>query len=63
MIVFLITLITGVVLLSVWYAMHRSATSLIAEIKAQMPASPPVEQGVPEAADAGEERLHRSSDG
>jgi hypothetical protein len=41
-IVFIITLIAAIVLLAVWYAMHSSVTSLIVEIKAQMPPNPPV---------------------
>jgi hypothetical protein len=45
-IVFIMTLIAGIVLLAVWYAMHKSLTSLIIEIKAQMPPNPPVEQGL-----------------
>ena len=45
LIIFLITLIAGVVLLAVWYALHQSVTSLIVEIKAQMPPNPPLEQG------------------
>ena len=45
LIVFVITLIAGIVLLAVWYAMHQSVTSLIVEIRAQMPPNPPVEQG------------------
>jgi len=61
LIIFLITLIAGIVLLAVWYSMHRSVTSLIVEIKAQMPTNPPVEQGPSERPDAGEERLHTSS--
>jgi hypothetical protein len=28
-----------------WYVMHKSVTSLIVEIKAQMPPNPPLEQG------------------
>jgi hypothetical protein len=51
LIVFIITLIAGVVLLAVWYSMHRSVTSLVAEIKAQMPANPQVEapSGLPDS--------------
>lgn len=63
LIIFIITLIAGVVLLAVWYAMHRSVASLVVEIKAQMPANPAIEQGVPEVPDAGEERLHSSPGG
>ena len=32
--------------MAVWYAMHKSVTSLIIEIKAQMPPNPPVEQSL-----------------
>ncbi len=42
LIIFIITLIAGIVLLAVWYAMHKSMMSLIVEIKAQMPPNPPV---------------------
>jgi hypothetical protein len=52
-----ITLIAGIVLLAVWYAMHKSVTSLIVEIEAQMPPNPPVEQGPPGPPDTGEEKL------
>jgi hypothetical protein len=44
LIIFMITLIAGVVLSAVWYSMHKSVTSLVVEIKAQMPANPPVSQ-------------------
>jgi len=60
-IIFIITLIAGIVLLAVWYSMHKSVTSLVVEIKAQMPPNPPVEQGPSEPPDAGEEKLHTSS--
>ena len=59
-IIFIITLIAGIVLLAVWYSMHKSVTSLIVEIKAQMPPNPPVEQRPSEPPDAGEEKLHTS---
>jgi hypothetical protein len=54
LIVFIITLIAGIVLLAVWHAVHRSVTSLIVEIKAQMPPNRPVEQGPSEPPDTGE---------
>ena len=54
LIIFLVTLIAGVVLLAVWYAMHKSVASLIVEIKAQMPQNPPVEQVPPAPPEAGE---------
>jgi len=47
LIVLITTLIAGIVLLTVWHAMHRSVSSLIVEIKSQMPPNPPVEQGPP----------------
>ena len=53
LIVFLITLIAGVVLLAIWYATHRSVANLIVEIKAQMPSNPPVEQGPSEPSAGG----------
>jgi hypothetical protein len=59
-IIFLITLIAGMVLLTIWYFMHKSVTSLVIEIKAQMPAKPAVEQGSLEPPDAGQEKLHTS---
>ena len=36
-ILFIITLIAGIVILAIWYVMHRSVASLVIEIKAQMP--------------------------
>jgi len=54
LIVFIITLIAGIVLLAIWYATHRSVTNLIVEIKAQMPRNPPVEQGPSEPPETGE---------
>ena len=60
LIIFIITLIAGIVLLAVWYAMHKSVTRLIVEIKAQMPPNPPVEQGPSEPPEAGEARLRTS---
>jgi hypothetical protein len=54
LIVFMITLIAGIVLVAVWYAVHRSVTSLIVEIKAQMPPNRPVEQVPSEPPDMGE---------
>ena len=63
LIIFMICLIAGVILLSIWYVMHRSASSLIVEIKAQMPANPAIEQAPPGAPDIGEQRLHSSSEG
>lgn len=54
--IFILTLMAGIVLLSVWYVMHRSVASLIVEIKAQMPPNPPVEQGPSEPPDTGEGR-------
>ena len=58
--IFTITLIAGIVLLAVWYAMHKSVTRLIVEIKAQIPPNPPVEQVPSEPPQAGEEKLHAS---
>lgn len=60
LIIFLITLIAGVVLLAVWYSMHRSVTSLIVEIKAQMPANPEIEQAAPGHPEALGQELHTS---
>ena len=57
-IVFIITLIAGIVLLAVWYAMHKSVTSVVVEIKAQMPPNPPLEQSPSGPPDSGEERIH-----
>jgi hypothetical protein len=54
LIIFVITLIAGIVLLAIWHVMHRSVTSLIVEIKAQMPPNPPVEQAPLEPPDTGE---------
>ncbi len=61
LIVFIITLIAGVVLLAVWYFTHKSVTSLVAEIKAQMPPNPTVEQSPSGPPDSGEEKLHTRS--
>jgi len=57
LIIFTITLIAGIVLLAVWYAIHKSVTRLIVEIKAQMPPNPPVEQGPSEPPEAGDAKL------
>ncbi len=61
LIIFILTLIAGVVLSAVWYTMHRSVTRLVDEIKAQMPANPAVEQVSSEPTDEGEAKLHTSS--
>ena len=44
LIIAIITLIAGVVVLAIWYKMHKSSAKLVVEIKAQMPANPPIEQ-------------------
>lgn len=44
LIVFLITLIAGVILLVIWYATNQSARALIQEIKSQMPPNPPIRE-------------------
>jgi hypothetical protein len=60
-IIFLVTLIAGVVLLAVWYAMHKSVARLVSEIKAQMPPNPAVEQVPSAQPETGEEKVHTSS--
>ncbi|MGC8644535.1 MAG: hypothetical protein ACP5XB_32120 [Isosphaeraceae bacterium] len=57
-IVFVMTLIAGIVLLAIWFVTHKSVKTLVLEIKAQMPANPAVEQVAPEAPDTGGERVH-----
>ena len=42
LIVFLVTLISGVVLLSLWWSTRTSTRTMIAEIKSQMPPNPAV---------------------
>jgi hypothetical protein len=49
LIICLITFIAGIVLSALWYSMYKSVTSLVVEIKAQMPANPPVSQDRSEA--------------
>ena len=61
LIIFIITLIAGIVLLITWYALHRSVSRLVAEIKAEMPANPVVQQASPETLDADAETLHTTS--
>jgi hypothetical protein len=40
----LVTLIAGAVTGALWLVQHKSSSRLIYEIKAQMPANPPVQQ-------------------
>ncbi len=58
LILFLVTLIAGAVLLSLWYVMQRPVNRLVLEIKAQMPPNPPLPSGRPGQFDAGEEKSH-----
>ena len=61
LIIFIITIIVGIVLLAIWYSMRRSVASLVVEIKAQMPPNPEIEQNPPGPPDAGDAKLHTSS--
>jgi hypothetical protein len=49
LIVFLVCLIAGIVLLAVWLFTHRSVKRLVADIKAQMPPNPAIQQEPPES--------------
>ena len=51
LILFLVTLIAGIVLLSLWWFYHKSAKQMVREIKSQMPPNPPIRE---EAATASE---------
>lgn len=57
LIVFLVTLIAGLVLLALWFSTHRSTRRLILKIKSQIPPNPAVDPGPPEALDADEPKL------
>jgi hypothetical protein len=48
LIILLVTFIAGVVLLALWWFMHTSTRSLIANIKSQMPPNPAIQEDMGE---------------
>ncbi len=49
LILLLVTLIAGVVLLALWWFMHTTTRTLVANIKSQMPPNPAIQEGSGEA--------------
>jgi hypothetical protein len=49
LILFLVTMISGVVLGVLWWYQHTSTRALLSEIKSQMPPNPAVQEGTGEA--------------
>lgn len=63
LIISLITLIAGIVLLSLWFTLRRPVVDMIAEIKRQMPPNPAVDQASASNVMPGGSELHSSSGG